>query len=83
MPPERPRWWIYVGALVLVAFLFSLTGSLLITAISAALLGLLAVYLVRQPNPPKAHYCRQCGETLNRNARQCQHCGSASWSIRD
>lgn len=73
-----------MGALVLVVFLVGVTGSLMV---SAGLLALFSVFLFwqlrRVKKPAPVHYCRHCGETLNRHARECRHCGGASWSARE
>lgn len=76
--------WIFsaVAALVLVMMLYGATGSWEACVGFLVLIGGFIVYQLR-PVKPSGHYCRHCGAVLDRNARQCEACGGASWSVRD
>jgi ribosomal protein L37E len=80
--PRRKRWLIGTAAILAVLTLYYYTGSWMIAALFLAAAGALIAYQGRRVKP-SSHACVRCGATLNPNARQCNSCGSASWTIRD
>ena len=79
-PPKR--WWlIATAAIVAVLMLYYYTDSWLIVVLFLAASGALLTFQGRRKQP--AHACMRCGAPLNPNARQCDSCGSASWTVRN
>jgi len=83
---EGTRWWLIGVAAVLAAVMVLESLGLMagIAAGSVCLAGILGYRFYRARNPSKgpAVYCLRCGELLPATARQCKHCGSASWTMR-
>jgi hypothetical protein len=79
-------WWIAVAALLamlMVADSIGLAAGLgLAVAIGAGVQGL-RMYRRRFPAKGPEVYCLRCGKTLAATARECRHCGSASWSMKN
>jgi hypothetical protein len=77
----KKRWWLIGTAAVLaVLTLYYYTGSwVAVMLFLAAVLALLWFQSARGRAP--SHACVRCGAKLNPNARQCDACGSASWTI--
>ncbi len=81
---SKPRWWLIATAAILaVLTLYYFTGSWVIVALFFALLAMLLGYQAKRTGKSRSHACVRCGAALNRNARECRSCGSASWTIRD
>lgn len=81
---QKPRWWLIVTAAVLaVLTLYYYTGSWPIVAVFFAALAAFVGYHVSRTRRPSSHACIRCGARLNPNARQCNSCGSAAWTVRD
>lgn len=79
--PRKPQpWLIATAAIVAILMLYYYTGSLPAVVLLFAALGAFIVYQSRSRNRP-SHQCVRCGAKLNPNARQCNSCGSASWTI--
>jgi hypothetical protein len=81
---DGKRWWLIGVATVLAALMVAqsigwLWGAILSVSIAT---GAVAYRAYRQRNPEKGPvlYCLKCGQTLKATARQCDSCGSASWS---
>lgn len=72
-----------VAALVVVGMLYGATGSWEACAGFLVLIAGFIVYQLRSAKKAAVHVCRGCGETLDRNARECRSCGSASWEVRE
>ena len=81
--PRRKRWLISTAAILAVLTLYYYTGSWLIVVLFMVAAGALVAYQGKRSAKQSAHACLRCGATLNRNARQCNSCGSASWTIRN
>jgi hypothetical protein len=80
--PPKKRWWlIATAAIVAVLMLYYYTGSWVIVVLFLAAAGALISFQGRRKRP--AHACLRCGAALNPNARQCDSCGSASWTVRN
>ena len=79
---ESPRktWLIGTAAILAILMLYYYTGSWLAVLV---LFIALAAFIVFQKRPGKrpSHSCVRCGAKLNPNARQCDSCGSASWTV--
>ena len=81
---SKPRWWLILTAAVLaVLTLYYYTGSWLIVVLFFAAFGAFVAYQTTRGRNPASHACLRCGAKLNPNARQCNACGSASWTIRN
>jgi hypothetical protein len=82
--PRKKQWWLIATAGILaVLTLYYYTDSWLIAALFLAAAAALVTYHARRGAKPSSHACLRCGATLNPNARQCNACGSASWTIRN
>jgi ribosomal protein L40E len=80
----KPRWWLMVTAAVLaVLTLYYFTGSWIIVALFFAAFGAFVAYQSKRARKKPSPACLRCGANLNPNARQCNACGSASWTIRN
>jgi ribosomal protein L40E len=80
---RRPRWWLIGTAAVLaVLTLYYYTGSWIVVALFFGAFGAIVVYQTRGTKRVSVHACMRCGAKLNPNARQCDSCGSASWTVR-
>ena len=80
----KSRWWLVLTAAVLaVLILYYYTGSWLIVVLFFAAFGAFVVYQMMRARRPAAHACIRCGARLSPNARQCDSCGSAAWTIRN
>lgn len=80
---ESPRktWLIATAALLAILMLYYYTGSWpAVVLLSAALAAFIAFQSKRSGRKP-SHQCVRCGARLNPNARQCDSCGSASWTV--
>ena len=85
-PRLTPMWIIAVAAILAFLLLYNaigLTYAAGLSVISAA--GLLGYryYRARNPPEPPGIRCVRCGEKLRATARQCDACGSASWTWRN
>jgi ribosomal protein L40E len=82
-PARRPRWWLIATAAVLaVLTLYYYTDSWIIVVVFFAALGTFVAYQMRARNP-SSYACVRCGAKLNPNARQCNTCGGAAWTIKN
>jgi hypothetical protein len=81
--PRRKWWLIGTAAVLAVLTLYYYTDSWIIVALFLGAAGLLVTYQARRGGKASSHACVRCGATLNPNARQCNSCGSASWTIRN
>lgn len=82
--PRKRQWWLIATAAVLaVLMLYYYTGSWVAVALLFAGAGAFLAYRTTRAGKQPSHLCVRCGATLNPNARQCNSCGSASWTIRD
>ncbi|MGA3188348.1 MAG: hypothetical protein ABSF22_14680 [Bryobacteraceae bacterium] len=80
----RKQWWLIATAAVLaVLMLFYYTGSWLAVALFAAAGAALVAYQRTRTRKVLSNQCLRCGAKLNPNARQCDSCGSASWTVRN
>jgi ribosomal protein L40E len=80
--PRKPRWWLIATAAVLaVLTLYYYTGSWLVVIVFFAGFGILVAYQSTRARKQSSHACVRCGARLNPNARQCDSCGSASWTV--
>jgi hypothetical protein len=80
-PRTTQRWVIGLAAVLAVLLLFYSTGTLVGFGLC---IGGIAVLLVSQSfrkGKSSSIRCMKCGQKLNSNARQCDSCGSASWSV--
>jgi hypothetical protein len=82
---DTKRWWLIGVATVLVALMVvDSVGWMAGVGLGVACLAGPVIYTIyRKKHPPKGPtvVCVRCGETLSSTARQCQYCGSASWTI--
>jgi hypothetical protein len=77
----KRKWLIVTAAIVAVLMLYYYTGSWIVVVLFfAAGAGFLA-YQKTRGGRQLSHACVRCGAKLNPNARQCDSCGSASWTI--
>ena len=80
--PSKKRWWLTATAAILaVLTLYYYTDSWVISALFLAAAGGLVTWQATRPAKP-SHACVRCGADLNPNARRCDSCGSASWTVR-
>ena len=80
---QKPQWWLITTAAVLaVLTLYYYTGSWLAVGLFFALLAAFVVFQTVRGRKP-AYKCLHCGARLDPNARQCDSCGSAAWTIRN
>jgi len=76
--------WLAVTAAVLaVLMLYYFTGSWVIVVLFFAALGVFVAYQKTRTGKTSSRVCIRCGAKLNPNARQCDSCGSASWTVRE
>jgi hypothetical protein len=81
-PPKR--WWLIgTAAMLAVLTLYYYTGSWIAVALFLGVAAALLAYQASRGAKAPSHACLRCGAKLNPNARQCNSCGSASWTIRD
>jgi len=79
---SRKRWWLIVTAAILaVVTLYYYTGSWVIVALFLAAVAALLKFQATRGSRALSHACVRCGAKLNPNARQCDACGSASWTV--
>jgi ribosomal protein L40E len=80
---RKPKWWIVATAAVLaVLTLFYYTGSWVTVVLFLAAIAAFIMFQRLRAARPASNVCLRCGAPLNPNARQCDNCGSASWTIR-
>lgn len=80
--PRKKQWWlIATAAIVAVLMLYYYTGSWAIVVLVLAVAGAFVTFQATRGGRSPAHACVRCGAKLNPNARQCDSCGSASWTI--
>ena len=80
--PRRPKWWLTItAAVVAVLTLYYFTGSWLIVILFFAVFGFFVAYQKSRASKQSLHTCLRCGARLNANARECNSCGSAGWTI--
>jgi ribosomal protein L40E len=79
----KPKWWLIATAAILaVLTLYYYTGSWVMVALFLAAIGGLVGFQKVRSAKPSSNMCLRCGAPLNRNARQCNACGGASWTTR-
>lgn len=79
----RPKWWLIVtAAVVALLTLYYYTGSWITVALFLAALGVFVFFERKRAAKTPSNVCLRCGAALDRNARQCSACGSASWTTR-
>jgi hypothetical protein len=76
----RKTWLIATAAVLAILMLYYYTGSWIAVVLLFAALGAFIAYQSSRSRKP-SHVCVRCGAKLNPNARQCNSCGSASWTI--
>ncbi len=82
--PGKKRWWLIATAAVLaVLTLYYYTDSWVVVALFLGAVGAFVAFQTRGRRRSASHACVRCGAALNPNARQCDSCGSASWTVRD
>jgi hypothetical protein len=81
-PGRKKLWLMATAAILAVLTLYYYTDSWVIVVLFLAAAGALIAYQGRG-GQSSSHVCIRCGATLNPNARQCNSCGSASWTVRD
>jgi Flp pilus assembly protein TadB len=82
--PRKKQWWLTATAAILaVLTLYYYTGSWMVAALFLVGAAGLVTYQATRRAKPSSHACVRCGAELNANARRCDSCGSASWTIRD
>jgi hypothetical protein len=82
--PRKSQWWLIATAAVLaVLTLYYYTGSWITVVLFFAAFGTFVAFRTTRVRRPASNACVRCGAKLNRNARQCGSCGSASWTIGD
>jgi hypothetical protein len=79
--PGKQKWLIVTAAIVAVLMLYYYTGSWIVVVLFFAAGGVFLAYQTRPRGRQPSHACVRCGAKLNPNARQCDSCGSASWTI--
>ncbi len=85
-PALKRQWWLIpIAALLAGLMLRDSFGSWVAGGVVAAAVAALAGYeWSRRAKPgrtkPDTPRCLKCGEALALNARQCDSCGSASWT---
>jgi len=80
---ESPRktWLIATAAVLAILTLYYYTGSWLAVVLLTAALAAFIAFQSKRSGKRASHVCIRCGARLNPNARQCDSCGSASWTI--
>jgi ribosomal protein L40E len=82
--PRKTQWWLIATAAVLaVLTLYYYTGSWVVVVLFFTAFGVFVAYQTMRSRKPSSHACVRCGAKLNPNARQCDSCGSATWTIRN
>jgi ribosomal protein L40E len=82
--PRKKQWWLIATAAILaVLTLYYYTGSWEVVAIFLAAAGALVIFQASRKRKIPFNACVRCGARLNPNARQCDSCGSASWTVRN
>lgn len=80
--PRKPQHWLMATAAILaILMLYYYTGSWPAVVLLFAALAAFIIYQATQNAKRPSHQCLRCGAKLNPNARQCNSCGSASWTI--
>lgn len=80
--PRKPQpWLIATAAIVAILMLYYYTGSWPAVVLLVGALGAFIFYQSTRTNKRLSHQCIRCGAKLNPNARRCDACGSASWTI--
>ena len=80
-PALKRQWWlIAVAALLAGLMLRDSFGSWVAGGVVAVAIAALAGYEWSRRRKPDAPRCLRCGEALPAGARQCDSCGSASWT---
>jgi hypothetical protein len=83
-PIRKPRWWLIITAAVLaVLTLYYYTASWVVVVVFFAAFGPFVLYQTSRAPKALRYACVRCGAKLNPNARECNSCGSASWTIRN
>jgi hypothetical protein len=77
----RKTWLIATAAILAILMLYYYTGSWLAVVLLFAAFGAFIAYQSMRSAKRPSHQCVRCGAKLNPNARQCNSCGSASWTI--
>ena len=82
---DLKRWWPMALAALLAMLMLTgsigLEGGVCLAAAAGAAFLCHRVYRRHARGP--VVYCLRCGETLPSTARQCNSCGSASWSMKN
>jgi hypothetical protein len=82
MDRKRQKWLTATAALLAVLMLYYYTGSWIAVLLFFAAFAALVFYQLRGTSRPPSHACVRCGAQLNPNARRCDSCGSASWTVK-
>ena len=78
---RKPKWWTIATAGVLALLtLYYYTGSWVMVVLFLAAIGVFVGFQSIRAAKTPSNVCLRCGERMNRNARQCSACGSASWT---
>jgi len=86
VPRYTPVWVIAVAAILTGLILFEAVGPVYgIALFVVAIAGYFAIrhYRERHPPEPPGIRCLKCGQFLPATARNCDFCGSASWTYRN
>jgi hypothetical protein len=80
---ESPRktWLIATAAILAILMLYYYTGSWAAVLLLFLALAAFIAFHAKRPGKRPSQQCIRCGAKLNPNARQCDSCGSASWTI--
>ena len=82
MDTRKPQTWLIATAAILaILILYYYTGSWVAVMLLLAALAAFIAYQATRTRKLRSHVCVRCGAQLNPNARQCNSCGSASWTI--
>lgn len=80
-PRKSPLWLIMTAAILAVLTLYYYTGSWVAVVLFFAGVAVFLAYQKTRSGKRASNSCTRCGAKLNRNARQCDVCGSASWTV--
>jgi hypothetical protein len=80
--PRKTSWWVIgIAAVLAVLLLFYSTGTWAGFGLCIAGIVALLLWQVFRTGKASSVRCMKCGQKLNPNARQCESCGSASWTV--
>jgi uncharacterized OB-fold protein len=72
---------IATAAVLAVLTLYYYTDSWIAVVVFFAAAAAFVMYQKTRGGKPASHACLRCGAKMNPNARQCDACGSASWTV--